>query len=89
MAATAGIKWLSPSKDDPRAARAQGSKNPTLEGCKYRPVVSKPAQQSGRHMCPRYVRITDQQLVSRSDLEPSSLADVKSREHPAATPQWP
>jgi hypothetical protein len=43
---TVGIKWLGPlpSKRDPRTARAQGSKNPTLEGCDYRPVVSKPAQ---------------------------------------------
>jgi hypothetical protein len=46
VAATVGIKWPSPlpSKDDPRAARAPGSKNLTLEGCDYRPVVSKPAQ---------------------------------------------
>jgi hypothetical protein len=41
-----GIKWPGPlpSKDDPRAARAQGSKILTLEGCDYRPVASKPAQ---------------------------------------------
>jgi hypothetical protein len=44
--ATVGIKWPSPlpSKDDPRAARAQGLKSLTLEGCDYRPVASKPAQ---------------------------------------------
>jgi hypothetical protein len=44
--ATVGNKWPGPlpSKDDPRVARARGSKNPTLEGCAYRPVVSKPAQ---------------------------------------------
>jgi hypothetical protein len=46
VAATVGIKWLGPlpSKDDPRASRARGSENPTLEGCDYRPVVSKPTQ---------------------------------------------
>jgi hypothetical protein len=49
MAATVGIKWPGPlpSKDDPRAARARGSKNPTLEGCDCRPVVSKPTQRAG------------------------------------------
>jgi hypothetical protein len=47
VAMTVGIKWIGPlpSKRDPRAARAQGSKNPILEGCDYRPVVSRPAQQ--------------------------------------------
>jgi hypothetical protein len=37
VAASAGIKWPGPlpSKDDPRVARAQGSKDPTLEGCNY------------------------------------------------------
>jgi hypothetical protein len=46
MDATMGIKWPGPlpSKDDPRMARAPGSKNRTLEGCDYRPVASKPAQ---------------------------------------------
>jgi hypothetical protein len=46
VAATMGIKWPGPlpSKDDPRVARAPGSKNLTLEGCGYRPVASKPAQ---------------------------------------------
>jgi hypothetical protein len=46
-ATIAGIKWPGPlpSKRDPCAARAQGSKNPTLDGCDYRPVVSKLAQQ--------------------------------------------
>jgi hypothetical protein len=91
VAVTAGIKRPGslPSKDDPRAARARGSKNPTLEGCECQPVVSKPAQRSGCHRCPRYMRITDQRLTGRYDLEPSSLADAKSWEHPAATPQWP
>jgi hypothetical protein len=44
--ATVGIKWPGPlpSQDDPRMARALGSKNLTLEGCDYRPVVSKPTQ---------------------------------------------
>jgi hypothetical protein len=43
---TLGIKWPGPlpSKDDPQAARAPGSKNLTLEGCDYRLVASKPAQ---------------------------------------------
>jgi hypothetical protein len=43
---TVGIKWPGPlpSMCDPRMALAQGSKNPTLEGCDYRPVVLKPAQ---------------------------------------------
>jgi hypothetical protein len=43
---TVGIKWPGPlpSKDDPRVARARGSKNPTLKGCDYQLVVSKPAQ---------------------------------------------
>jgi hypothetical protein len=47
VAATVGIKRPGPlpSKDDPRAARARGSKILTLEGCDYRPVVSKPTQQ--------------------------------------------
>jgi hypothetical protein len=46
VATIVGIKWPGPlpSKHDPRAARAQGSKNPTLEGCDYRPVVSKPTR---------------------------------------------
>jgi hypothetical protein len=45
VAATAGIKWPGPlpSKDDPRVARARGSKSLTLEGCGYQPVASKPA----------------------------------------------
>jgi hypothetical protein len=77
----------SPSEDEPRAARAQGSENPTLDGCKYRPVVLKPAQQGGRHRCPRELLISDS--WAEPILEPSSLADAKSREHPAATPQWP
>jgi hypothetical protein len=44
VATTVGFKRPGPlpSKHDPRAARAQGSENPTLEGCNYRPVVSKP-----------------------------------------------
>jgi hypothetical protein len=68
VATTASLKrpGPSPSEDDPRAAQAQGSENPTLEGCKYRPVVPKPAQQGGRHRCPRYARITDQRLVGRA-----------------------
>jgi hypothetical protein len=46
VAVTACIKWPGPlpSKDDPRVARAQGSKDLTLEGCDYQPVVPKPAQ---------------------------------------------
>jgi hypothetical protein len=46
VAVTVGIKWPGPlpSKDDPRVARSQGSKDLTLEGCDYQPVVSKPAQ---------------------------------------------
>jgi hypothetical protein len=46
VATTAGIKWPGPlpSKDDPRVARAQGSKSLTLEGCNYQPVASRPAQ---------------------------------------------
>jgi hypothetical protein len=46
VAMVVGIKWLglSPSKSDPRAAQAKGSEKPTLEGCDYRPVVSKPTQ---------------------------------------------
>jgi hypothetical protein len=46
VAAAVGIKWPGPlpSKDDPRAARAPGSNNLTLEGCGYRPVASKPAE---------------------------------------------
>jgi hypothetical protein len=45
VAATVGIKWPGPlpSKDDPRAAQAQGPKKPTLEGCDYQAVASKPA----------------------------------------------
>jgi hypothetical protein len=45
-ATTVSIKWPGPlpSKRDPHTARAQGSKNPTLEGCDHRPVASKPAQ---------------------------------------------
>jgi hypothetical protein len=45
VAATTGIKWPGPlpSKDDPRVARAQGSKILTLEGYNYQPVASKPA----------------------------------------------
>jgi hypothetical protein len=46
VAVIAHIKWPGPfpSKDDPRVARAPGSKNLTLKECDYRPVASKPAQ---------------------------------------------
>jgi hypothetical protein len=46
VAVTAGIRWPGPlpSKDDTRVARAQGSKDLTLKGCDYHPVVSKPTQ---------------------------------------------
>jgi hypothetical protein len=91
VATTVGIKWPGPlpSKRDPRAARARGSKKPTLEGCDYRPVVSKPTQRERAPQVPRFKRITDQQLAGRSDCKPSSLADVESRGHPATTPQRP
>jgi hypothetical protein len=70
---------------------------PELEARKTRPSKGaitdwwsrSPLSESGRHRCPRFTRITDQQLVGRPDHQPSTLADAKSRGHPAATPQWP
>jgi hypothetical protein len=45
-AATVGIKWPGPlpSMEDPRAPEPQAQTKPTLEGCDYRPVASKPVQ---------------------------------------------
>jgi hypothetical protein len=59
VAATTRIKWPGPlpSKDDPRAARAPGSKNLTLEGCDYRPVASKPAQRGRAPQVPSIYKI--------------------------------
>jgi hypothetical protein len=48
-----------------------------------------PLSESGRHRCPRFKRITDQQLVGQFDCKPTSPADVERRGHPAATPQRP
>jgi hypothetical protein len=65
VVATASIKWPGPlpSKDDPRAARALGSKNLTLEGCGYRPVASKPVQ---RERAPQVPSIYKKLLISGS-----------------------
>jgi hypothetical protein len=65
VAATAPIKWPGPlpNKDDPRAARALGSKNLTLEGCDYRPVASKPVQ---RERAPQVPSIYKKLLISGS-----------------------
>jgi hypothetical protein len=65
VAATAGIKWPGPlpSKDDPRAVRAPGSKNLTLEGCDYRPVASKLVQ---RERAPHVPSIYKKILISGS-----------------------
>jgi hypothetical protein len=65
VAATAGIKWPDPlpSKDDPRAARAPGSKNLTLEGYDYRPVASKLAL---RERAPQVPSIYEKLLISGS-----------------------
>jgi hypothetical protein len=59
VAATVGIKWLDPlpSKDDPRAARAPGSKNLTLKRCDYRPVASKPAQRERAPQVPSTYKV--------------------------------
>jgi hypothetical protein len=65
VAMTVGIKWPGPlsSKCDPRAAREQGSKNPTLEGCDYRSVVSKPTK---RERAPQVPSIQRGLLISNS-----------------------
>jgi hypothetical protein len=65
VAATARIKWPDPlpSNDDPRAARAPGSKNLTLEGCDYRPVASKSVQ---RERAPQVPSIYEKLLISGS-----------------------
>jgi hypothetical protein len=63
--ATARIKWPGPlpSKDYPRAARALGSKNLTLEECDYRPVASKPAR---RERAPQVPSVYKKLLISGS-----------------------
>jgi hypothetical protein len=70
VVATARIKWPGPlpSKDDPRAARAPGSKNLTLEECDYRPVASKPAQ---RERAPWVPSIYEKLLISCSRAGPA------------------
>jgi hypothetical protein len=74
VAATARIKWHGPlpSKDDPRAARAPGLKNLTLEECDYRPVVSKPAPCERAPLVPSVYR---------------KLLISDSRDGPAESPQ--
>jgi hypothetical protein len=71
VAATVGIKWpgLLPSKDDPRAARALGSKNLTHEGCDYRPVAWKPAQ---CERAPQVPSILKKLLISSSRTGPAA-----------------
>jgi hypothetical protein len=92
MAATARIKWPGslPSKDDPRAARALGSKNLTLEGCDYRPVASKLAQ---RGRVPQVPSIDKILLISGSRAGPAenprNLQMCKDGGHLAATPRRP
>jgi hypothetical protein len=63
VAATVGIKWPGPlpSKDDPRATRALGSKPLTLGWCDYRPVASKPAR---REQAPQVPSIYKKLLIS-------------------------
>jgi hypothetical protein len=65
VAATMGMKWPGPlpSKDDPQAARASGSKNLTLEGCDYRPVALKPTQ---RERVPQVPSIYEKLRISGS-----------------------
>jgi hypothetical protein len=67
---TAGIKWPGPlpSKDDPRAARAPGSKNLTLEECNYRLVASNPAQ---HERAPQVPSIYKKLLISGSRAGPA------------------
>jgi hypothetical protein len=70
VAATAGIKWPDPllSKDVPRAARAPGSENLTLEECDYRLVASKAAQ---RERAPQVPSIYKKLLISGSRAGPA------------------
>jgi hypothetical protein len=75
VATTVGIKWPDPlpSKRDPRAARAQVLKKPTLEGCDYRPVVSKPTQ---REQAPQVPSIQRGLLISNSWASPTASPRV-------------
>jgi hypothetical protein len=90
--ATVGIKWPGPlpSKDDPRMARARGSKNPDPRGVRFTDQWPRsPFSINGRHRCPRSTKITDQRFEGRPGCEPSKIADVRSRGQPVATPQRP
>jgi hypothetical protein len=82
VAATLGIKWSGPlpSKDDPRAARAPGSKNLTHEGCD---LASKPVKCERAPQVPSIYKTTDQQFEGRPGRKPSKPADAKRRGHPA------
>jgi hypothetical protein len=88
VAATVGIKWPGalPSKDDPRAARAQPDPRRVrlltcgLEAHSARVVATGALDLGGLLISGSWVSLT---------LKPSSPADAKSLEHPASTPQWP
>jgi hypothetical protein len=85
---TMGIKRPGPlpSKRDPRAARALGSKNLTLEGCDYRSVGPRPARRERAPQMPSIQRITDQQLKGWFDRALMSPADVKKTGAPSCYP---
>jgi hypothetical protein len=59
-------------RPEPRDRKIQPSKGAITDQWSLSPL-----SESGRHRCPRFRRITNQQLVGRFDREPPSLADVE------------
>jgi hypothetical protein len=71
------------TRPEPRARKIKPSKGTLTDQWSRDPL-----DESGRHRCPRFQRITVQQLEGRPNREPMSLADVKKtggafRCHPA------
>jgi hypothetical protein len=85
---TVGIKWPGPlpSKRDPRAARAQGSKTRPSKGAITDQWSRSPLSESGRRRYPQFKKITDQQLVGRFDRRPPESCRCKKSGAPSCHP---
>jgi hypothetical protein len=69
------------ARPEPKARKVRPSKGAITDQWSRNPLG-----ESGRHRCPRFQRITDQQLKGRPSREPMRPADVKKTGTPSCHP---